>query len=133
VATTVDTRGINKNRKNILILFFLFIAIIVWYALGTMPLTSHATESHANEAINAGAVVSAVTAGACRKIEVYDCPDEGTIKVLCKMGDKVWGGLIIGIDLQGNHKIITGYGARKSYWDNNVDGCRYMGGALAVP
>jgi hypothetical protein len=132
MGTTVsEYNGI--NFKPILIFLAAVAVIIALFALDAIPLTSHAQQSHQHEKINASAIVAAITAGSCRNIEVYFCEDEGTTKVLCKMGNNLWGGLIIGSNYRGEETVITGYGARYSYWKNNVDGCSFMGGPLAVP
>jgi len=108
------------------------IALIALGAVATLPLTDHAQTKHQDEKVNATSLVALVTAGTCRDMQVYDCPDDATIKILCKVGNNVVGGLVIGTKFDGSHHIITGYGGRPAYWQNNVNNCRYIGGLFAV-
>lgn len=129
MATAIrDERSGHSGVILLLIIAFVLFAI----AVGTLPFTKHAETSHADEKINASSMVALVTAGACRDMQVYDCPDDATIKILCKVGNNVVGGLVIGVNADGTHHVITGYAGRGAYWNNKVDGCYYMGGTFAL-
>jgi hypothetical protein len=116
------------------LLLLLFIVLIVALVLGVgmigeLPLTRHAEKSHQSQPVNAQTLMALITAGSCFEVEVYECPAEQTIKILCKIGESRWGGLIIGTS-GGTHQVITGYEGTRNHWENKVQGCRYTG-ALA--
>lgn len=119
----------NDNRAG-LILFLLIAAVLAAVAVGALPLTDHATTSHADEPVNASSLAALVSIGMCRDMKVYDCPEEATIKILCKVGKNVVGGLVIGIRADGTQQIITGYAARSSYWESNTSRCREIDGVF---
>ena len=121
-----------RSGKSGLILLLIIAIVLFAIAVGTLPFTKHADNSHADEKINASSMVAMVTAGTCRDMRVYNCPDDATIKILCKVGNNVVGGLVIGVNADGTHHVITGYAGRQKYWNNKVDGCYYMGGTFAL-
>ena len=122
-----------NSGTGLILLAIVFLIGIMALALLDLPFTKHAETSHQEQSINAASLVTMIEAGLCHNLEVYDCPDNATIVILCKIKNNVVGGLVLGINLDGTKHIITGYPARPSYWRNNVSGCRYMGGTFALP
>ncbi|MHC4748340.1 MAG: hypothetical protein ACYTFW_00565 [Planctomycetota bacterium] len=107
----------------LIILVASVLATLIAIAVGGIPLTKHAETSHVDDKINATTLAALVVGGTCKDMKVYDCPEDATIKILCKVGRNTVGGLIIGIRADGTRQIITGYAARPEYWYNNVKGC----------
>ena len=122
-----------ETKNNSAIWIILFIAVILAaLALVDLPLTIHAETKHVDEKVNAASLITMITAGACRDMEVFDCPNNATTVILCKIKNNIVGGLVLGTSLDGTQHIITGFAARPKYWKNNVSGCRYMGGTFAL-
>ena len=130
MATCAGTDNRNNPQAKLILILLVIIALAV--AVGTLPLTEHAETKHVDETVNAASLAASVSAGTCRDMKVYVCPEESTIKILCKVGKDTVGGLVIGTNLDGSHQIITGYAARRSYWENNVNGCNETGSFFAL-
>lgn len=94
--------------------------------LGSIPLTRHAQNAHQGQAINASTLIDDISNNGCKEVQIWDCPD-ATMKILCKKGRNLWGGLIVGINQSGDFHVITGYGAREAYWENVIKPCIYTG------
>lgn len=120
-------------RTWIVLLLAFAIALMMMYAAGIaidMPMSRHATTSHANDKWNAENISATMNNGGCGPISVYVCPNDKVIMTCTSPSDpRKLLGLVTG---HTDRQIITGYTSRIRHWDKKTSKCTYTG-SLVTP
>jgi hypothetical protein len=99
------------------------IAVAVLWALGAIPLTTHAANGH-TMTWNATNIKQVIQNIGCRQTQYFMCPMIQQARMLCVLPDGKAGQLIFG--LRGKPMIVTGYSYNTiAVWQNvnRADGC----------
>ena len=108
-----------SSRAPVLPLLLMVLLLLAVLAVGLLqyaelPFTDHARQAHAGEKWNATTIAGYFDQGGCTPTE-YACPDRDFRVAYCEINDGKSIGLIIGLAVE---KIITGFMAPTSYWQN---------------
>jgi hypothetical protein len=110
-------------RRKVFILFLAAGILFCAFKIGLLPLSKHAAESHLGK-YSPQNIQSNIDQGLCRNMQVWMCPLQANMRILCDDGN-IYSGLIVGLANPDKPIVVTGYAARPEYWKGAVkrDGC----------